>query len=66
MAVIRQRRKVLGRKEDNTFILLTKGRIIPSDPKRIARINRELREKVEIQKQLDAEAEIWAKNHGCI
>ena len=61
MAVIRQRRKVLGRKEDNTSISLGKGRIISSDPKRIAIINRELWKKCEEQRANDVEAEIIAK-----
>lgn len=61
MAVTRQRRKVLGRKEDNTCVMIGKGRIIPSDPKRIAAINTELRKKCEEQRKNDAEAAISAR-----
>ena len=61
MAVIRQRRKVLGRTEDNTCVSLGKGRIIPSDSKRIAAINRELRIKCEEQRIRDAEAAILSR-----
>ena len=70
MAVIRQRRHVISKngelRELCPPISLGKGRIIPSDPKRIARINAELRKKCEEQRKNDAEAEIWAKFHGCI
>ena len=51
-----KRRKVLGRTEDNTCVSLGKGKVIPSDPERIAAINRELMEKCEEQKARDAEA----------
>ncbi len=54
-----KRRKVLGRTEDNTS-MLGKGKVIPSDLKRIAAINRELMEKCEEQKARDAEAAVIA------
>ena len=40
---------------------IIKGRVIPADPKRIAKINAELRKKCEKQKENDAEALIEAK-----
>lgn len=60
MVVTRQRKKVLGRAEDNA-VSLGKGRIIPSDSKRIAAINRELRIKCEEQRIRDAEAAILSR-----
>ena len=61
MVVTRQRKKVLGRAEDNA-VSLGKGRIIPSDSKRIASINRELRIKCEEQRIRDAEAAILSRD----
>lgn len=44
---------------------LINGRVIPSNPESIRKINAELRRKCMKQRENDAEAEIWAKDHGC-
>lgn len=54
-----KQRKVLGRVEGND-VSLGKGRIIPSDPERIAAINNELRKKCDNQRERDAEATVLA------
>lgn len=56
MAVLRTRRKVLGRKKCVSSVPINNGRVIASDSRRIAQINRELRRKCEIQRQNDADA----------
>jgi len=69
MKVIRERKYVISKNGGLMKLCPTisfgKGRLISSDPKRIARINAELRSKCEEQRKNDAEAEIWARNHGC-
>ena len=57
-----ERRKVLGRPCELSDLHTIKGRVIASDSKRIAIINRELRIKSEKQRQNDAEALIIAKS----
>ena len=44
---------------------LINGKVIPSNPENIRKINAELRRKCMKQRENDAEAEIWAKDHGC-
>ncbi len=39
--------------------------VIPADPERINKMNRELAEKCRKQRENDAEASVWAKTHGC-
>lgn len=56
MVVLRARRKVLGRKKCVSSVPIKNGRIIASDSKRIAQMNRELRRKCEVQRQNDADA----------
>ena len=64
--LILERRYVLGRKKEIDESELIDGKFISIDPKHIAKINAELRKKCEKQRENDAEAEIWAKEHGCM
>lgn len=41
------------------------AKVVPADPERIARTNRQLAEKCKKQRENDAEALVWAKTHGC-
>lgn len=41
------------------------AKVVPADPERIAKTNRELAEKCRKQRENDAEALAWAKTHGC-
>ena len=44
---------------------LKRAKIVPADPERIAKTNRQLAEKCKKQRENDAEASVWAKTHGC-
>lgn len=60
MAILRTKRKILGRANDNTGVRVNNARVVPADQNRIAMVNHELRKKCEKQRQNDADASIIA------
>lgn len=44
---------------------LKRAKVVPADPERIAKTNRQLAEKCKKQRENDADASVWAKTHGC-
>lgn len=46
-------------------VLIKGAKVIPADPERIAKTNRQLAENCKKQRENDAEASVWAKKHGC-
>ena len=61
MKVIRTKRKILGRDNDNTGVLIKGAKVIPVNHEIIDAANCELRKKCAKQRENDAEAAIAAK-----
>lgn len=70
MGNIRQRRYTIDsngqKRELCPGVLIKSARVIPTNPERINKINRELAEKCRKQRENDAEALAWAKTHAYI